>query len=217
MFPTTQNRITDLSTALKQSKVQQTSSNSGKAFIRFDFKTGDFSFGRDQEEITGEEIVINTSTFMHGWVLWVNGAPQKVMRSFVEQLPEPMPAVGQDQPSEARGFEARFEDDEETVLVFESNSFGGRKGVDSLLHEVMMKSGSGEEVYLYPVVKLESESYKAKQGGTVHNPVFKVVDWVDQEGKRESDTKKLSGESQPEQAPESAEAGESPRRRRRSA
>lgn len=216
MFPTTQNKITDLSTALKQSKVQQTTTTAGKAFIRFDFKTGDFSFGRDQEEITGDEIVVNTTSFTHGWVLWVNGSPQKVMRSFVEQLPEPMPAVGADQPSEARGFEARFEDDEDTVLVFESNSFGGRKGVDNLLHEVMMKSGSGEEVYLYPVVKLDSESYKAKQGGTVHNPIFKVVDWVDQDGNRESDAKKL-GSNAEEAAEPAAEAEEAPRRRRRNA
>lgn len=216
MFPTTQTKITDLSIALAQSKVHQTTTNAGKAFIRFDFKTGDFTFGRDQEEITGDEIVVNTQSFTHGWVLWVNGSPQKVMRSFVEQLPEPMPAVGEEQPSEARGFEARFEDDEETLLVFESNSYGGRKGADALLHEVMLKSQGGEDDFLYPVVKLTSESYKAKQGGTIHNPLFKVVDWVDSEGNRESanGTKKLAAKDEPE---ESVQAEEAPRRRRRSA
>lgn len=211
MFPTTSTKITDLSSALKQSKVQQTTSSAGKAFIRFDFKTGEFFYGRDQEEITGEQIVVNTASFSHGWVLWVGGQAQKVMRSFVEPLPEPMPAVGHDQPTEARGFEARFEDDEETILVFESNSYGGRKGCDSLLAAITMKSSSGEEDFLFPVVKLESESYKAKQGGTIHNPVFKVVDWMNAEGELESTngTKKIASESEPEEE-------EGSRRRRRS-
>lgn len=221
MFPTTQTKITDLSTALQQSKVNQTgNSSAGKAFIRFDFKSGNFSFGRDQEEITGEEIVVNATSFVHGWVLWHNGQPSKVMRSFVEQLPEPMPALGDDQPSEGRGFEARFEDDEETILVFESNSYGGRKGCDNLLHQVMMKSAEGEESFLYPVVKLDSENYKAKQGGTIHNPVFTVVDWVDVEGHRESEkgTKKVASKSDAEPVEETAEDEEqAPRRRRRSA
>lgn len=210
MFPTTSTKITDLSSALKQSKVQQTTSSAGKAFIRFDFKTGDFFYGRDQEEITGEQIVVNTASFCHGWVLWVGGQAQKVMRSFVEPLPEPMPAVGHDQPTEARGFEARFEDDEETILVFESNSYGGRKGCDSLLNAISLKSSSGEEDFLFPVVKLESESYKAKQGGTIHNPVFKVVDWMNAEGELESTngTKKIASESEPEE--------DGGRRRRRS-
>jgi hypothetical protein len=153
--------------------------------------------------------VVNTASFSHGWVLWVNGAAQKVMRSFVEPLPEPMPAVGHDQPTEARGFEARFEDDEETILVFESNSYGGRKGADGLFTQISIKSSSGETEFLYPVVVLESESYKAKQGGTIHNPIFKVVDWMNSDGELESEngTKKLS---------EPVEAEEETRRRRRS-
>lgn len=208
MFPTTSTKITDLSTALAHNQVNQTTSGAGRAFIRFDFKTGNFYFGRDQEEITGEKIVVNTASFTHGWVLWVNGSAQKIMRSFVEQLPEPMPAVGHDQPTEARGFEARFEDDEDTILVFESNSYGGRKGADTLLSAISLKSASGEKEFLYPVVELNSESYKAKQGGTIHNPVFNVVDWVNADGvsENENGTKKL------EEAVE--EPGETRRRRR---
>lgn len=210
MFPTTTAKITDLSAALSQSKVQQTASGAGKAFIRFDYKTGDFFYGRDQEEITGEEIVVNTASFAHGWVLWVGGQAQKVMRSFVEPLPEPMPAVGHDQPTEARGFEARFQDDEETILVFESNSFGGRKGCDNLLSAISLKSGSGENEFLYPVVKLESESYKAKQGGIIHNPMFTVVNWMNADGELESvsGTKKLTEQTD--------DTEETTRRRRRS-
>lgn len=214
MFPTTQANITDLSTALKQSKVDQTGGNAGKAFLKFEFRTGKFFFGRDQEEVTGEKIIVNTHSFVHGWILWHNKQPNKVVRSFVEPLPEPMPAMGNDQPSEARGFEARFEDDDDTIISFETNSYGGRKGADNLLQEVMLKSAGGEEAFLFPVVKLTSESYEAKQGGVIHNPIFKVVDWCDIDGNLESEngTKKLAGE----QADVSGEEEQPVRRRRRS-
>lgn len=210
MFPTTQSSITDLSSALAQSKVHHADNNAaGKAFLKFNFKDGSFTFGRDQEEITGEEIVVNVATFAHGWTLWVNGQPQKVMRSFVEQLPEPMPSVDGNQPSESRGFEARFpEEDDDTILVFETNSFGGRKGADKLLTEVSIRSASGEAEYLYPVVRLTSESYKSKQGSTIHNPVFEVVGWMNQDGVRQGETPRV-------EAPESEPEEETPVRRRR--
>lgn len=210
MFPTTQSSITDLSSALAQSKVHHAdNSAAGKAFLKFNFKDGSFTFGRDQEDITGEEIVVNVATFAHGWTLWVNGQPQKVMRSFVEQLPEPMPSVDGNQPSESRGFEARFpEEDDDTILVFETNSFGGRKGADKLLTEVSIRSASGEAEYLYPVVRLTSESYKSKQGSTIHNPVFEVVGWMNQDGVRQGETAQV-------EAPESEPEEETPVRRRR--
>lgn len=210
MFPTTQSSITDLSSALAQSKVHHAdNSSAGKAFLKFNFKDGSFTFGRDQEEITGEEIVVNVATFAHGWTLWVNGQPQKVMRSFVEQLPEPMPSVDGNQPSESRGFEARFpEADDDTILVYETNSFGGRKGADKLLTEVSIRSASGEAEYLYPVVRLTSENYKSKQGSTIHNPVFEVVGWMNQDGVRQGETARV-------EAPESEPEEETPVRRRR--
>ena len=211
MFPTTQNTITDLSSALAQSKVHQTDKGSaGKAFLKFDFKDGSFTFGRDQVEVTDEEIVVNVATFAHGWTLWVNGQPKKVMRSFVEQLPDAMPAEDGNQPSESRGFEARFlDEDDDTILVFETNSFGGRKGADALLTQVSMRSAQGEKAYLYPIVKLTSENYKSKQGSTIYNPVFEVVGWMNQDGERKDVENAQLG------APGEAREDAAPVRRRR--
>lgn len=216
MFPTTQNSITDLSSALAQSKVHHADKGSaGKAFLKFNFKDGGFTFGRDQVDITDEEIVVNVATFAHGWTLWVNGTPQKVMRSFVEDLPAPMPSVDGNQPSESRGFEARFpEEDDDTILVFETNSFGGRKGADKLLSEVSVRSEQGEEEYLYPVVRLTSENYKSKQGSTIFNPVFEVVGWVNQAGKMQDGHARIA---QAEQEEPEAGSEETPIRRRRRA
>lgn len=214
MFPTTQNSFTDLSQALQESKINTTVVGiSGKAFMKFDYKTGDYTFGRDHEEITDEEIVINTYSFIHGWVLWVNGKPTKINAPFTKELPPPPEPVAGNEAAESRGFEARFIDDDETILVFEISSYGGRKGCDDLLNQIKARAGQGETRFLFPKVRLTSESYKAQQGGTIHNPVFEVVEWLDQEGNSQKDEKQLPPAAEETQEAETEEAP--PRRRRR--
>tara|TARA_R110000744_G_scaffold11334_1_gene34433 strand:- start:2219 stop:2869 length:651 start_codon:yes stop_codon:yes gene_type:complete len=213
MFPTTQNSATDMQAMLAASRVQETKQGEGStAYIRFDFKSGGFTFGKDHEDISGETIAVNISSFRHGWTLWTGGKPKKVQASFTQDLPMPMPSENGDSPTESRGFDAAFLDDEETILTFESNSYGGRKGADALLNAVKIRSAAGEANFLFPMIKLDSESYKAQTGGTIHNPVFTVVDWMDQAGNIESDTAKLSSGPSEDKA---TEEEVQPKRRRR--
>lgn len=191
MFPTTNNSSTNLASMLAETKVAESNTSQGKAFLKFDFKSGDFSYGRDAEEITGETIVINTYSIQHGWTLWANGTPKKVSAPFNAELPEPMAPVDGNSPTESRSFEACFQDDPDTILVFDSNSHGGRTGVNKVLDQIKARAVSGEGEYLFPKVKLSSDSYKAKQGATVHNPVFKIVGWLNLDGEEQSSTAKL--------------------------
>lgn len=225
MFPKIQKTSISLAVQLASSKITSTNTGeAGKAFMKFAFETGYFTFGRDGVDITGDEIIINTESVTWGWTLWSGGKPTKIKVPFTEDLPPPMDAIGQDYPTEARSFDARFEDDKDTLLDFSTNSMGGRKGVDSMLDAVKLRSAGGEEIYLYPVVRLESESYaNAKRGGKLtFNPVFTIVDWVDYEGKRESATPKLEvveteGETPEVETPEvEKEAPKVKRRRRKS-
>ena len=184
MFPVTENSTTDLSTMLSQSAITPTQTAGGKAFIRFDFETGDFEFGKDKVDITNEEIAVNTLSFKHGWTLWSNGKPTKKEVHFTQPLPTAMPPIGEDHPKESRAFDAAFTDGDDTILSFGSSSYGGMKGCDALLEEIAAKSAAGEKDFLFPIVKLTSESYaNAKRGGKLtYNPKFEVVRWIDQEG-----------------------------------
>jgi len=196
MFPTVQSNTNDLRSALSKSQVTPSdNSGAGKAFIKFNYKDGSFTFGREAEDISGETIIINTATIHHGWTMWVNGSPTKVSASFAQPLPEQPAPVDGNAPTESRSFEAAFpEKEDDTVLVFDSNSYGGRKGVDAVLQEVISRSGLSDTAFLFPVVQLNSESYTAKQGGLIHNPVFAIVDWMDVEGNLESASKKIAEE-----------------------
>lgn len=214
-FPTVANTISNLSQALQNEvKVKPTEDKSGQAFIKFDYKRGEFFYGRDAVEITQDEIIVNTDTLAHGWILWHQGKAEKELVSVFAPLPEAMESKDEDHPSEARGFMAAFPDDADTKLVFESNSYGGRKGVDALLNSIRAKSMEGETEYLYPVVKLTSESYKHPKG-LVHNPIFEVVGWVNRDLQRQGEAVKQV-ESKPEAEPE-VEAAAPVRRRRRKA
>lgn len=194
MFPTTQNNPANLASALTEATIPEANATggTGKAFLKLDAKNGHWLLGRDAEEVTGEEIIINTYSFQHGWVLWVNKSPTKIMAPFTKPLPERIAAQAGNEPSEARGFEARFEDDPKTVVVYESSTHGARQGSDKLLAAIKQKAVSGEERFLFPVVLLNTDSYQSKHGSTVFNPVFDVIDWADKDGERESKSPALA-------------------------
>ena len=209
MFPTTQNSTADIQSFVKSFKVAVTpEAGGGKSFVQFDAKTGVWAHGREGEDITGEQIAVNTTTLVHGWTLWHNRKPTKIEVSVTEDLPMPMDSITNpngkvDVPNESRGFEARFTDGDETILSYGGSTYGARKGVDALTGVIAIRS-STEEVFLYPVVTLTSESYEnAHQGGALcFNPVLEIQDWMDGDGNLESATGKLAA---PEEAIEEAE------------
>jgi len=215
MFPTTQNSATDLQAMLSASKVnQEPESLGGKAFLSYSGKMGKYSFGKDKENITGDVIVVNTPTLRHGWALWVDKSCTSKYVSFVHDLPaapqeEPNKQGKMQSPAEARGFDAAFLDDKETIISFETSTMGGRKAVDSVLNALKVKSASGEANFLFPVITLNENSYEGNNG-TVYNPVFKITDWMDQEGNLESGTAKLASPAE-----EEAEEEAQPKRRTR--
>lgn len=181
-FPAVMN-VNDLSSALADSKVQEApGSNAGVNFLKMDFESGEWSMGKDAEDVTGEDILVNTATITHGWILWSGGRPKKSMVPFNQDLPMAPDSIGDDYPSEGRGLQGALMDDQSPV-AFDTNSFGGRKGVDNLLGSIKAKAATGSQ-FLYPQVKLGSESYaNAKRGGKlVYNPIFEVVAWCNQDG-----------------------------------
>lgn len=212
-FPTVMN-VTDLSTALAQSQVQATQGLAGFSFLKMDFESGEWLLGPDSDIVTDEEILVNTTTIQHGWILWSGGRPNKSFVGFTQPLPVQMESIGDDYPSEGRSFQAALVDDGE-MLAFDTNSYGGRKGVDVLLGKIKAHAAEGSQ-FLYPNVKLTSESYanKKRGGKLTYNPVFEIVAWCDEEGNEEG-KKAAQVEDKTEEAAEETTADEAPTRQRR--
>ena len=116
-FPTVMNS-SDLSTALAESQVQETTGLAGFSFLKMDFESGTWLLGQDADDVTDEEVLVNTTTIQHGWILWSGGRPNKTFVNFTQQLPAPMESIGDDHPSEARSFQGALVDDGE-MLAFD--------------------------------------------------------------------------------------------------
>ena len=185
-FPTVMNP-TDLASALEQSQVQETTGLAGFSFLKIDFESGEWFLGQDAEIVTNFEILVNTTTIQHGWILWSGGRPNKSFVGFSQPLPQPMEAIGDDYPSEARSLQGALIDDGEP-LAFDTNSYGGRKGIDVLLGKIKAHSAEGSK-FLFPKCKLTSESYanKKRGGKLTYNPVFEIVTWCDTDGNEEGE------------------------------
>tara|TARA_R110000737_G_C14406401_1_gene455158 strand:+ start:84 stop:464 length:381 start_codon:yes stop_codon:yes gene_type:complete len=97
-----------------------------------------------------------------------------------------MESIGEDVPAEARSFQGALVDNGD-MLSFDTNSYGGRKGVDTLLGAIKSHAAEGSQ-FLYPKIKLSSESYanKKRGGKLTYNPLFEIVSWFDENGVEES-------------------------------
>jgi hypothetical protein len=207
-FPTVMDP-TDLASALAGSQIQETTGLAGFSFLKIDFESGEWLLGQDADIVTDDEILVNTPSIQHGWILWSGGRPNKSFVNFTQPLPQPMEPVGEDHPSEARSFQGALIDDGEP-LAFDTNSYGGRKGIDVLLGKIKAHSAEGSK-HLYPKVKLTSESYanKKRGGKLTYNPVFEIVAWCDNAGNEEG------APAEQIAAPTEAAPAEEPKKRQR--
>lgn len=158
----------------------------GRMFLRFDFQSGKWTCGKEQEDVTGLEALVNTASIGHGWTMWVGGTPKKVIAPFDQPMPQAMPPEGQVFPQEARVLAGAFTDGS-GEFVFETNSLGGRNGVDAIIKAVILRAQQGHETFLYPVIALQSSSYTHKtHGRLIYTPMFNILDWADINGVREA-------------------------------
>lgn len=231
-LPAVKLSATELANALGHSKVSETGGGGIGGYLRFAFETGEWTYGRDQEEVTDDTIVVNTAQIGHGWVLWHQGEADKKMVRFNEELPEPMEAIEWvdkqqkkqiSEPSQARTFSGVFLDEGQPgePLQFDTNSYGGRQGVDALLAAIKARAASGE-TDLFPVVKLSSDSYYNKAySKEIHNPVFEIVGWMNEMGEpaeqAEEPKKVTKAKAEKAEEPKQDEKPAPRRRRRRSA
>lgn len=202
-------------TAMAKEHVPATETSLGQSFLKFNGKSGQWTLGKEDEPVDGEEMLINIEQLQHGWIRWGESPPAKVFAPVVEPLPERLPSMpGTDSRGQpctnvakaARGFTARFFDDELGQAEFSTSSDGGCERVDELKVAIIQKYQADGESHIYPRVKLGNDWYKRNDGNKVFKPIFELVAWCDQNGEAEG------------AAPEKIEAPEeepAPARRRR--
>ena len=189
-FPTVQGMGGSLQTALKDKVKVHTTQSGNIQHIRYDSYTGDWSFGKDNEPITGEVVCIITNSIVHGWHRWVDREVFKRMVSFVDELPE-KPENVEDRKgnvqsaNEARGFQCVMEDGEDNIqMSWEHSTDGCRRAIDAVLETIMARAQE-EPDFLYPVVKLQNDTpyeNSYKDGEMIYPPLLEIIGWRNAEG-----------------------------------
>ena len=191
-FPTIQGMGGSLQNALKEKVKVQTTPSGGLQHIRYDSYTGQWSYGKDGEDITGDEVTVITPSICHGWHRWKDREVFKRMVNFLDDLPEKPEAVedrkGKVQvANEARGFQCMLDgatQADDLQLSWEHSTDGCRRAIDTLL-EATMSRAQTEAEYLYPVVKLENDTpyeNSYKDGEMIYPPMLTITGWRDHEG-----------------------------------
>ena len=225
-FPVIAGFTGTLSDALSKSKVNETQTNSGADYLNLNTHTGNWTAGQEQDDVSGDLILVNTASLRHGWTIWSGNKPYRTHVSFIQDMPmapEPMGSPQKpDMPEEARSFLAAFEDG--VPCEYDTCTMGGREGVDVLFAAVKAHAASGSE-FLYPKCRLANASYpnKHRGGKLMYTPVFEVVAWCDVDGNEEGGKAKAvtkqetKAEPAAETEPEAVDAPAEPVRRRRRA
>jgi hypothetical protein len=232
-FPTVQGLGGSLQEALKERVKVNTTATGNVQHVRYDSYSGDWSYGKDNEDITGRTVTIITNSFTHGWHRWADREVYKRMAAFLEDLPEKPDPVedrkGKTQEANgARGLECVLEDGEDNIqLSWEHSTDGCRRAIDEVLTATIERAQEEPE-FLYAVVKLTNATpYENtyKDGEMIYPPTLEILGWRDASGndapdgvakvEDKSKAKAKARDEEPEDAPEEDEDDEPVRQRRR--
>lgn len=189
----------DLASALSNFAAAK-SSLLGKSLLRL-ARSGHWVFGQNNEPLPENvRVIVNPASIASGYIAWYNGEPEhEYMKPITEgpvdisTLPADLKSgttpPGKDIPS-GRGWETQLaadmvtEDEVPLQLQYKTSSKGGVRAMLNLAGDIA-KAVAEDERRSYPVVELKTDSYthKNREYGKIYVPDFKVVGWLDSEGK----------------------------------
>jgi hypothetical protein len=167
--------------------------SSGALFMKFDGNKGEYSFGKDQEELElGTRLAMNHRELKRGWICWKDGEVQGEVMVRIMDGPPPSKSSLEDHgpyDDDKDGWReqssVQFRDIESgEEFLFKTSSKGGRIAVANLVRDF------GKEFAKHPnelaIVELQNVSFdakdeKGKKLGKKYAPVFKVAAWESEE------------------------------------
>ena len=210
--------------ALKR-KRQSGPSYSIKGFLKFG-KDGQWTIGQANTNVTDQRVMFNTLSIEMGYVCWTTYNDRKnellgektllltdgdVDLNTLDDHGFPWKPINK---VAGRFLDSDMKGEE---FSFGTSSYGGLKAMDGVLELIQERYASGEDAYVFPVVKLSSNSYQHAKWGKTYEPILDVVAWADLDGNLEGEVKarvpyrETESEAAPEAAPEpEAEAAPAP-------
>jgi hypothetical protein len=166
----------------------------GRELLKFASRTQKWVFGKEEEPLGDDCIAVNPGSFVHGRTVWTGGNNStfvdEIMVPITNPLPEPKAGweeqgdVSKQVQVDLQPIEGEFKGE---PLRFRANSYGGVNAVQDLAGKLADRlEEDAHDGFFIPVVLLEYSTYDHKTWGRLGNPIFKIVDWMNTDGKRES-------------------------------
>lgn len=166
----------------------------GKAFMKFDGNTGEYSYGADDEALEiGAELAVNMRSAEWGWVIWVDGdvlheemVPMTTRQPAKHNLPDHGPYGEDDGPSEQYTIDMKMLDEPGVEMVFQANNNSKRRAMAALMKDfaASFRMHPGE----VPIIELGEREFETTTKGKgkgrkiiKHAPSFKIVAWISEE------------------------------------
>ena len=212
----------------------------GTPYLRL-LKDGQWVMGAEDTVVAaGTEVIVNPNSLQSGYSCWTNRAPGQGKNELLGEemwgimTPKP-PASTLPVHHDPRTQELCQWKDQMSVdivllngphakqqVLYKASSVGGLRALTAMMDAVMDRIDTGSE-YVFPIIKLSSDSYNHNSYGRTYVPVMEIVGWANAAGEEDMDgddgapaavdqvVKQAAPEPQPEPEPAAAPAG---RRRR---
>lgn len=174
-------------------------------------KDGIWALGRGGDGLNGDRVIFNPMTLMEGFA--EVESTQKVYKVHSEEMMlvtegsveyDDLPDTPYDWRF-ARQIQGRILVGNRENFTYSTHSYGGLKAMEVVTDLIEERLASGETVYLFPVVELQSDHYDHTEWGKTYEPVLDVVAWADADGviegaeKAKPKPKKVEKEEAPEE------------------
>lgn len=180
-------------------------SMTGRALLRLT-KTGTWVFGIDNEAFDTDTLLIgNPSSLASGYIAWYQGKIEAEIMQPLSLGPVDPAKLGPvnsgsippgKKDASGRGWETQAsiefvsQEDVPLNLIYKVSSLGGMKALLELAGGIAV--GLSENAKrVYPVIKLETDSYQHKEWGRVFTPSLVIVAWLNENGNQIQDVHNL--------------------------
>jgi hypothetical protein len=191
-----------LRAGVAQTRASMPVMSGGTPFLRL-LRDGKWAMGAEDSEIVdGTEAIISPLSIQHGYSCWTDRGPKegkneklgeemwkitqpKPMANTLEELSDPRtqkPCKWKDQMSfELKLLGGKYKGEQ---ALYSATSVGGLRLADTILKELENQLDTGS-MYIFPIVRISSDSYQHSSYGKTYTPVMEVVGWADMNGNEE--------------------------------
>jgi hypothetical protein len=191
-----------LRAGVAQTRASMPVMSGGTPYLRL-LRDGKWAMGAEDSEIVdGTEAIINPLSIQHGYSCWTDRGPKegkneklgeemwkitqpKPMANTLQEMTDPRTQAvckWKDQMSfELKLLDGKYKGEQ---AQYSATSVGGLRLADTILKELEKQLDTGS-MYIFPIVRISSDSYQHSSYGKTYTPVMEIVGWADMNGNEE--------------------------------